>query len=327
MGGTGASSDQDEDSDDDDGSDQDGGASRNKSHRSRKKAKERREEEDRIAARERALQDEDAAPETAGDYERLLVATPNDSLLWVKFMAFKLSLADVEGARAVCERGLKAVSFREEQERFNLWVSLINLEHKYGSRATLKAVSERACQNSNPKKVYLHMAEMHEKAQESEECEEVFQAAVKKFRHSEKVWEAYQLSRLKRGDDAGAREALKRSLQSLARHKHVYVISRFAQNEFEHGSVERGRSVFEGLMASYPKRLDLWNVYFDKEVKAGDLRAARNLLERLTGMDFNAKRMKGVFKKYLQFEMEHGDEARVNAVKAKATEYVASLAG
>lgn len=46
-----------------------------------------------------------------------------------------------------------------------------------------------------------------------------------------------------------------------------------------------------------------------------------------TGMDFNAKRMKGVFKKYLQFEMEHGDEAGVDAVKAKATEYVASLAG
>ena len=37
---------------------------------------------------------------------------------------------------------------------------------------------------------------------------------------------AYQLSRLKRGDDAGAREALQRSLQSLARHKHVSVISR-----------------------------------------------------------------------------------------------------
>lgn len=57
--------------------------------------------------------------------------------------------------------------------------------------------------------------------------------------------------------------------------------TRFAQNEFEHGSVERGRSVFEGLMASYPKRLDLWNVYLDKEIKIGDFRAARNLLERL----------------------------------------------
>lgn len=41
-----------------------------------------------------------------------------------------------------------------------------------------------------------------------------------------KVWVAYQLSRLKRGDDAGARETLQRSLQSLARHKHVSVISR-----------------------------------------------------------------------------------------------------
>lgn len=41
------------------------------------------------------------------------------------------------------------------------------------------------------------------------------------------VWVAYQLSRLKRGDDTGAREALKRSLQSLARHKHVSVISRY----------------------------------------------------------------------------------------------------
>ena len=35
-------------------------------------------------------------PETAGDFERLMVAEPNNSLLWVKYMAFKLSLADVE---------------------------------------------------------------------------------------------------------------------------------------------------------------------------------------------------------------------------------------
>ena len=44
-------------------------------------------------------------------------------------------------------------------------------------------------------------------------------------------------------------------------------------------------------------------------------------------MDFNAKRMKSVFKKYLHFEMEHGNEAGVEAVKVKAKEYVASLAG
>lgn len=39
---------------------------------------------------------QDAVPETAEDFERLVVASPNSSLLWVKYMAFKLSLADVE---------------------------------------------------------------------------------------------------------------------------------------------------------------------------------------------------------------------------------------
>lgn len=61
----------------------------------------------------------------------------------------------------------------------------------------------------------------------------------------------------------------------------MFALPRFAQNEFELGSVERGRTIFEGLMASYPKRLDLWNVYVDKEIKAGQLDAARNLLERM----------------------------------------------
>lgn len=66
----------------------------------------------------------------------------------------------MKGARSVGERGLKAVSFRLEQERFNLWVSLINLEHKFGSRVSLKDVSDRACQNTKPKKIYLHLAEV-----------------------------------------------------------------------------------------------------------------------------------------------------------------------
>ena len=43
------------------------------------------------------------------------------------------------------------------------------------------------------------------------------------------VWSAYQLFRLRSGDLAGAKELLTRSMQSLARHKHVEVILKFAQ--------------------------------------------------------------------------------------------------
>lgn len=44
-----------------------------------------------------------------------------------------------------------------------------------------------------------------------------------------------------------------------------------------------------------------------------------------TRMEFKARRMKGVFKSYLEFEMNHGDDAKVEAVKAKAKDYVMSL--
>lgn len=33
---------------------------------------------------------------------------------------------------------------------------------------------------------------------------------------------------------------------------------------------ERGRSIFEGILRNYPKRLDLWSVYIDQEIKTGD---------------------------------------------------------
>lgn len=40
----------------------------------------------------------------------------------------------------------------------------------------------------------------------------------------------------------------------------------------------------QGLISSYPRRVDLWNVYIDKETKAGEIQAARGLFERLVTM-------------------------------------------
>ena len=39
--------------------------------------------------------------------------------------------------------------------------------------------------------------------------------------------------------------------------------------EFKYGEAERGRTIFEGMMNNYPKRLDLWSVYIDMEIQAG----------------------------------------------------------
>jgi rRNA biogenesis protein RRP5 len=45
---------------------------------------------------------------------------------------------------------------------------------------------------------------------------------------------------------------------------------KFALFEFKHcASPELGRTIFEGLISSEPKRFDIWNVYIDQEVASG----------------------------------------------------------
>jgi len=61
----------------------------------------------------------------------------------------------------------------------------------------------------------------------------------------------------------------------------VKTISKFAQLEFKLGDAERGRTIFEGIMDSYPKRLDLWFVYIDMEIKQRNIEGVRALFERV----------------------------------------------
>ncbi len=53
------------------------------------------------------------------------------------------------------------------------------------------------------------------------------------------------------------------------------IISKFAQFEFKFGDTERGRTMFESLLSSYPKRVDLWSVYIDMMTKTGKVDIVR----------------------------------------------------
>jgi len=54
------------------------------------------------AAEERLLEKD--IPRTADEFERLVRSSPNSSFVWIKYMAFMLSLADIEKARSIAER-------------------------------------------------------------------------------------------------------------------------------------------------------------------------------------------------------------------------------
>ena len=56
----------------------------------------------------------------------------------------------------------------------------------------------------------------------------------------------------------------------------IPLINKFAQLEYKLGDVERGRTMFEGIVSNYPKKTDIWSVYIDMEIKfVGDIQAIR----------------------------------------------------
>ncbi|KAJ2359761.1 rRNA biogenesis protein rrp5 [Coemansia sp. RSA 2607] len=274
-------------------------------------------------------------PQAAADFERLIVGSPNSSFIWLQFMAYYLSQSEIEQARAVAERALKTIVPSEEQEKMNVWVALLNLEHRFGTRDTLQAALKRATQFMNPKHVYLQMAKIYERADQYADAESMHKTAISKFSGSCKVWVLFGLFYLKNDKVAESRDLLARALRTLPKRKHIKAITQFGQMEFKHGEPERGRTVFEGILGTYPKRVDLWSVYLDMEIKAASVAGSdsdaqrwdptRKLFARVTSMKHSSKKMKFFFKKWLAFEKSHGSDETVEHVKQKALEYVNSL--
>ena len=309
------------------------------SHKSRKKQAQRRREEDEITRRETALADgtADENPETAADFERLIAGSPNSSELWIKYMAFHLTLADILAAREVANRAFLRIEFRQEKEKLNVWCALLTLELRYGSEATLAETLARACQHNNPKYVYLRMCEIMEKQGTSPDAvrktDEMFSKMCKKFKDKKKVWIAHMEYMLKNGRNEEAFALSKRALLSLKPHKHVETMSKFAQLVFEFGSADKARTIFDGLLLKYPKRLDLFFVYVDKEVKHGDIATARSLFTKVASPDdetlklkLSDRQMKRFFKKWFSFEEANGTTETEERVKDAARAFVERLA-
>jgi rRNA biogenesis protein RRP5 len=191
--------------------------------------------------------------------------------------------------------------------------------------STLEEVFSRGIQESKGKLLFLSLADTYESADDIEGAAAVLERALKRHKKSKQVWIRYHALYIKQGDDKKAKQLLSRSIQSLARHKHVEVISKYALAEFEYGSIDRGRVLFEDLLSSYPRRSDLWHVYVDREVKQGNVVQARQIFDRMIHAKFSTKAMQALFKKYLQFESKHGGEEEQERVREMAKQYVTGL--
>ncbi|KAJ3614113.1 hypothetical protein NHX12_017689 [Muraenolepis orangiensis] len=261
-------------------------------------------------------------PRDATAFERLLLASPNSSLIWLQYMAYHLQATQIEQARSVAERALKTISFREEHEKLNVWVALMNLENMYGTEESLNKVFERAQQFCEPMPVFQHLADIYTRSNKIKEAETLYKTMVKRFRQSKEAWQSYGSFLLQQGHNDAACALLQRALQSLPAKENVELISSFAQLEYQYGAVERGHAMFDKLLGTYPKRTNLWSIFIDLTIKHSSQKDVRALFERVIHLGVAMKKIKFFFKRYLEYEKKHGTADSVQAVKEKALDFV-----
>jgi len=237
-------------------------------------------EEARIREIENKFADSNFEPENVDEFERLILSDPNDSKNWIKYMVYYLQTTEIDKARTVAKRALKAISFREQQELRNVWVALLNLESNYGSKENFYDTLKEALLCNDPLNIYIRVIEILTTAKKVPELSDIISVATKKFKENAEIWKTaasafFQVDMKEKGQ-----QLLHRCLSTLPEREHVNTIAAFANINHKHGDKETAHTLMEQILTSYPKRVDVWSHYVDMLLKDSLVEAARRTLER-----------------------------------------------
>lgn len=280
-------------------------------------------------------------PRSVSDFERQLLGQPNNSGLWVQYMAFQLELSEVQKARDIAERALRTIHIRETEEKLNVWIAWLNLEVAFGDDESVESVFKEACQVQDSLEIHQKLASIYIDSGKLEKADDVFRRiiAVKAFRASSDVWLNYATFLMNNLDAPDrARALLTQSHQSIPASEQRSLTAKFAALEFhsEKGDAERGRTIFEGLITEWPKWSSGWDTWVDlersrisrletDEAKKEARDRARALFERMAAQKMKKRRAHYVYKRWLEFEESEGTAKTAERVKALAAEYVQKL--
>ena len=283
--------------------------------------------ETEVRAAELARINGSAEPSSKADYERLVLVSPNDSYTWISYMAFLLSLREVDEARKVAERALDVINYREQDEKHNVWVAYLNLEFEHGSPPEESAMQlfKRGLPYNDGRKFHLALLSILKEKGMDDMAQQLLTTMCKKFRDSPEIWLASIEYHISQKRDKVASKVMDRSLKSIEDSKEqTKLISQVALLYYKHQYHEQARHMFESILKSYPKRTDLWSIYIDQEIKLKEHPRIKNLFERCVHLQIPVKKMKFIFKKYMDYEMQYGDDESIERVKQKAMAYVQS---
>ena len=109
-------------------------------------------------------------PQSADDYERLLLGKPDSSLLWLQYMALQLELGEIDIARQIARRALDTIGIGQDEEKRNVQVALLNLENTYGDDDSILDTFGRACQLHDPKDIHGRLGSIYIQSGKHDVC-------------------------------------------------------------------------------------------------------------------------------------------------------------
>ncbi|KAH8323641.1 hypothetical protein KR074_008255 [Drosophila pseudoananassae] len=286
----------------------------------KEKAKAEVKEEQRLREIEERNADPKARLETIDQYERLVIAQPNNSISWLKYIAFLLSNTEIEKARDLARRAISTISFRETQELRNVWSALLNMELAYGTN--FDEVLKEALKCNDPLEIYICVVDILKKNKQRERLSSTLTTILNKFKSQARIWPLVAESYFWLGKADQVHSLLQRALKVLPNQEHISCIVSFAKLYARNDANDMAQTLLDDVVTSYPKRIDIWSVYVDMLIKAGLIDSARNVLERAVLQKLKPNKMQVIYKKYLQLEESHGTEATVAKVKQQAEEWV-----
>lgn len=83
-------------------------------------------------------------------------------------MSFQLQLSEVDKAREIGRRALQTINYREEQEKLNVWIALLNLENQFGTDESLETLFKDAARHNDSKTVHLKLAAIFEESEKTQ---------------------------------------------------------------------------------------------------------------------------------------------------------------
>jgi rRNA biogenesis protein RRP5 len=243
-------------------------------------------------------------------------------------------MAELGKARQIAERAVKN-SFKSEQDKFNIWISYLNMEAAFGaSDGLIDNVFLRATQYCDAKRIYHAMPQVWLRATHLDKARSSFEKMTNKYQESRKAWLNLIEFFFNQNLPDEARATFARAIRALPKHKHVRVTVKFGQMEYRSGNPERGATIFEQLISNNASKTDIWSVYFDEQIKAFtppvspsvEFESIRSLFEKAVSLKLKPFKMKFFFKRWIDFESKFGvSDEGVSAVKQRAMAYVESI--